>query len=95
MWGNGRFASREGHCHPIGGDLNDWLRKRLHEENGAEIQPASIHLAEMVAVCWSIGGAAYIDIFVYLHIDILSYLYMSLYAYIQMTIEPQPIRNVV
>ena len=26
MRGNGHFATREGHYHPIGGDLNDWLR---------------------------------------------------------------------
>ena len=64
MWGNDRFASREGLCHPIGGGLNDRLHKRLHEENGAEVQAVCIRLAEMVAVCRSIGGAAYIDIFV-------------------------------
>jgi len=26
MWRNGHFATREGHYHPIGGDLNDRLR---------------------------------------------------------------------
>ena len=29
MWGNGHFATREGHYHPIGGDLNDRLRNAV------------------------------------------------------------------
>lgn len=76
MWGNGRFASREGHCHPIGGDLNDRLHNRLHEENEAEFQPACIRLAAMAAVCWSIGGAAYIDILIYWLICICIFIHM-------------------
>ena len=29
MRGNGHFTTREGHCHPIGGDLNDRLRNAV------------------------------------------------------------------
>ena len=58
------------------GDLNDRLRKRLHEEIGAEVQAAGIRLAEMVAVFWSIGGAAYIDILIYWLICICIFIHM-------------------
>lgn len=31
MWGNGHFATRKGHYHPIGGDLNAWLSNAVFQ----------------------------------------------------------------
>ena len=46
MWGNGHFATREGHYHPIGGDLNDRLRNAVLQTGVANSADAAADLLD-------------------------------------------------